>query len=481
MKTYIKHILTLLVCFWFLSCDDYLDIQPEDKFLEEQLFSTEEGFYTALNGVYAQIVKERAYGGDLTMRIIELMAQQYETPSNSHIGYKYANYMYTDGDVQDGFNETWTTMYLGILNINNLLQGMEQYPDVLNEDKKDLIAGEAYGLRAMIHFDLLRLFGPVYSTHAQEEAIPYYTEAKAQVAEILTAEQVINQILIDLNTAETLLANDPVRVNGPMRSEANEFNVTFFRFRNLRFNYFAVKALQARVNLYAGNNEAAFVAANAVIDEATPFFPWIVDEDFTNAGNNIDRIFSSEVLFALENTELYNRQTNYFDASLKIDELFAPLGGRLKSIFDPYTNDYRYSYSWKDSNEEVREIETFFKFDDIEDKEKKSRFMQPLIRISEMYYIAAETSLDEQTAIDYLNTVREERGLGDGTDLAIGVDVENEIFKEYRKEFFGEGQLFFYYKRKNMSSILSGSSQQQIEMTSNQYVVPLPLTETDYR
>ena len=480
MKTYIKHILCLWLCIGFLSCDDYLDVQPEDKFLEEQLFSTEEGFYTALNGVYAKIVSENGYGGDLTMSTIEIMAQQYNIDSR-HAKYPYASYSYTDGGVQGKFDAIWTNLYTSILNVNNLLLGLELYPDVLSAERKSIVAGEAYALRAMLHFDLLRLFGPVYSTNAQDDAIPYYTESKAQMAEMLTAEQVISRILADLDSAETLLAEDPVRVNGSMRSAGSDFSTNFFRFRNLRLNYFAVKALQARVNLYAENNQAAFVAANAVIDEATEFFPWVVDEEIVSGGADIDRIFSTEVLFALDNTELYNRQTRYFDASLEYDNILAPLRDRLGEVFENYNQDYRFSYSWFISNEASKDYETFFKFADIEDKDKTSRFMQPLIRMSEMYYIAAETAEDEQTALDYLNTVREERGLGDGTQLIPGVDLQNEIFKEYRKEFIGEGQLFFYYKRKNMSSIQSGTTSSEIDMTAAQYVVPLPLSETDYR
>ncbi|GAA4298759.1 RagB/SusD family nutrient uptake outer membrane protein [Aestuariibaculum suncheonense] len=479
MKTYIKYILSLLVSLWCLSCDDFLDVQPEDKFLEEQLFSKEEGFYTALNGVYAKIVSENGYGGDLTMSTLELMAQQYNTPNDIHKWYPYTKYSYTDSGVQAKFNNIWTNMYTSILNINNLLQSLELYPELLNSEKQNIIAGEAYALRAMLHFDLLRLFGPVYITNAQDDAIPYYTESKAQIAEMLTAEQVMVKILDDLDNAEILLQDDPVRVSGPMTTVGDDFNKNFFRYRNFRLNYFAVKALQARVNLYAGYNEEALAAAKAVIDEATPFFPWIVDDQITSGGANLDRIFSTEILFALENTELYNRQSDYFDASLKYDKILAPLSNRIRDVYENNSKDYRFEYSWFVSTEAAKDYETFFKFADIEDKEKKSRFMQPLIRISEMYYIAAETETDEAVALEYLNTVRRERGLGD--DLSLGVDLQNEIFKEYRKEFYGEGQLFYYYKRKNVSFILSGASGSNIEMTSAQYVVPLPLSETDYR
>ncbi|MBD0824900.1 RagB/SusD family nutrient uptake outer membrane protein [Aestuariibaculum marinum] len=482
MKTYIKHILCLSLCIWFLSCDDYLDVQPEDKYLEEQLFSTEEGVFTALNGIYAKMVAQSAYGGDLTMRTVELLGQRYNVGDNRHRGYIYANYLYEEEDVQNRFNSIWTSMYTNILNINNLLQGLEIYTGVLSDEEKALVEGEAHALRAMLHFDLLRLFGPVYVTNAEDDAIPYYTTPETEISEMLSAQDVVNAVLNDLSLAETLLENDPIRENGPMTTSSSDFSTNFFRYRNLRLNYFAVKALQARVNLYAGNIEAASSAANTVIDEASTWFPWVIDEEITSGGGSIDRIFSTEVLFGLQNTGLYNFQRDNFAASLNEERIYAASTARLEEDYESITTDYRFEYSWFVSTEAAKDYRTFFKFADIENKEKESRFMQPLIRISEMYYIAAETASSDEMALEYLNTVRKERGIGEGFLLELGVaDVETEILKEYKKEFYGEGQMFFYYKRKNFSEIPDGSSADYITMSEQQYVVPLPLSETDFR
>ena len=69
-----------------------------------------------------------------------------------------------------------------------------------------------------------------------------------------------------------------------------------------------------------------------------------------------------------------------------------------------------------------------------------------------MYYIIAETATDETEALDALNTVLFNRGvkeLEDKTQLA------GMLRDEYRREFFGEGQLFFYYKRLNVKVLHS--------------------------
>ena len=72
-----------------------------------------------------------------------------------------------------------------------------------------------------------------------------------------------------------------------------------------------------------------------------------------------------------------------------------------------------------------------------------------MIRLSEMYYIAAECTTDTGDGVDYLEEVRSHRGL---TSFPLNrnmsrVDLEKEIRKEYRKELIGEGQLWYYYKR----------------------------------
>ena len=101
---------------------------------------------------------------------------------------------------------------------------------------------------------------------------------------------------------------------------------------------------------------------------------------------------------------------------------------------------------------------------------------QPLIRKTEMYYIIAECEADKTEQLRVLNIVRFNRGL---IDLASTVTVNTELQKEYQKEFFGEGQLFYYYKRMGTTSIPNGSAASgNISMNATKYVVPLPLSET---
>ncbi|WP_315815445.1 RagB/SusD family nutrient uptake outer membrane protein [Paraflavitalea speifideaquila] len=103
----------------------------------------------------------------------------------------------------------------------------------------------------------------------------------------------------------------------------------------------------------------------------------------------------------------------------------------------------------------------------------------PMVRLSEMYYIMAECEPDATKAREYFNTVRKNRGL---VDIAPSANLNTELQKEYQKEFWGEGQLFYYYKRRNITSIPNGAAASgNITMNAAKYVFPLPLSETQYR
>ena len=91
-----------------------------------------------------------------------------------------------------------------------------------------------------------------------------------------------------------------------------------------------------------------------------------------------------------------------------------------------------------------------------------------------MYYILAECEDDDDLSADYLNKVREMRGI-DGTSYKNNAGKKlTEIEKEYRKELYGEGQLFYFYKRNFYTSFLHCPVAQ---MTEKNYMFSLPENE----
>ncbi|MGN6510999.1 MAG: RagB/SusD family nutrient uptake outer membrane protein, partial [Chitinophaga sp.] len=100
-------------------------------------------------------------------------------------------------------------------------------------------------------------------------------------------------------------------------------------------------------------------------------------------------------------------------------------------------------------------------------------FQIPMLRISEMYLVAAETAPAGEGQ-QYWDEFRTARNVAPATLPADPVQLQLELVKEYRREFFAEGQAFFAYKRINApkASFLWAPSAATLD-----YLVPLPLTE----
>jgi len=156
-------------------------------------------------------------------------------------------------------------------------------------------------------------------------------------------------------------------------------------------------------------------------------------------------------------------------------KILAPAATRLSAVFESNESDYRYNLNWQIPTTGIKSYRTFFKYADVVEKKMMFRYAIPLLKISEMYYIAAECEPVATEAIKYLNTVRLNRGLA---NLAATVNINTELQKEYQKEFFGEGQLFYYYKRRNVTSVGNGTGSGNITIN---FVVPLPASESQYR
>lgn len=475
--TYIKIMAVLITLSAFTSCKKFLNVKPEDKILEDETFSTVQGINTALNGLYINLAKNSLYGDNLTLSTVDILAQNYNVPSNHRLAV-LSSYSYSTKPAIDIVDAIWTSAYANILNINAFVSNLDVYHNTLDATTNSIYRGEAIAMRAMLHLDLLRLYGPMYnSVDSLKPAIPYYTEIKSTSNPLLPANQVMNRIMADLARAEVLLKNDPIIVNGVMPDFVND-GKDFMRNRNYRLNYYAVIALQARANMYRGNKIAALEDAKVLIQNRA-MFPWVTQAETINEKVNPDRSFTKEMILGIQSSQLYTNYDKYFAPELAEDNILAPVGARMIATFEANENDFRYLPNWAVPGSGGKTYRTFYKYADIIDKAKIFRFSIPMVKLSEMYYIAAECEPIAATAIGYLNTVRNNRGL---LSLATTANINTELQKEYQKEFFGEGQLFYYYKRKNLVNIPNGAaSSGNITMSAGQYVLPLPLSETQFR
>lgn len=476
MKKSILFSVIILVMVTGISCKKWLDVKPRDKVIESTLLDNEPGFLMALNGVYLDMTTDNSYGGNVTMGMTEVLGQRYNV-GGGHILYELASYQYTRPLPQSAFGNTWAGMYKTVANINKILSVIDQKKNVFNGRHYAWVKGEALALRAMIQFDLFRLFGPVYLQDSTAVSLPYYTDFTTNYNAYLKGNAFIEKVITDLDDAETLLKGDPVE-DGFTLGKGESDEGTAWSYRNLRLNYYAVKALKARVCLYRRDKASALTYAREVINTAGSVFPFVQLNDVQGDPRNPDRLFSSELLFALQDSRRNDKYRNYFDPALQDSKLLTAAQNRLTSEFESNTNDYRYGSSWLIPGSNLKNYRCFFRYADIEDNERRFRNLIPLIRMSEMCFIAAECTAQPAEAIAYLNMVRSHRGI---SDLPANANVATELLKEYKREFYGEGQMFFYYKRNATASISGGTGSGSIAMGKEKYVLPIPLDESRFR
>jgi hypothetical protein len=468
-----KLILLLMVPVLFLaSCKKFLDVKPKTQIDGEVAFQDEQGFMDALTGVYLNLSADALYGKELSYGLTDVLAKQHTLFTSTFHEYYYASsYQYTNAAVRSKIDGIWKGMYNALANDNNLIANLATTDQNMFRDVNyRIIKGEAFGLRAMMHFDLLRLFGPAPASTGGNttKAIPYMDQLTVNSLPRLTVAEVITKILADCATAEAALKTvDPIIVG----STTPVTTTGYLRDRFYKFNYYALKALEARVYLYAGDKEKALVAAKEVINANA--FPWTSSTEI-NAGNHV---LTSELVFSLFKSDLSTAVTNYFTPAVASNILTKTNDAEYQAVYET-TADVRYALLTLLDNTSTN-IRYSTKF--VQSSTSSVAYLRkmPVMRISEMYYIAAECvkTTDPGQAVGYLNTVRRARNVL--TDLSATLtesQLQNEIFKEYQKEFYAEGQLFFYYKRLNLPAIVYST----VTANNTIYVLPLPDNQVEY-
>lgn len=485
------------------SCNDWLDVKMEDKVMENVLFSDYKGYMAALNGVYLGM--NDVYSDYLTFGALDVMAQYYNvTEENNHTMRQWMRYRYPE--LESTNYHLWSRIYELIADDNAIIEHTER-DAVLNPTQNAIIRGEALALRAFLHFDLLRLYGPIYQNNPAEVCIPYQNSSSREIQPMRPASEILDLIIADLEeAAETLKDYDPIITNGTGNTATEDNGVSAYdmSFRQLRMNYYAVLGELARAYLWKGDRANAYrLAKNEIIDKVTTedleVFPWTTKAATEEQGRP-DLIFSSEVMFSLYNSKREDAFDSRFAENLarasRLTFYGATLVGDSKVQFfydDP--NDLRIK-QWKvvePSQSEIREAEengttaetslAFTKFADFTNDATAApvstyRYMQPLMRLSEMYLIAAECTNDTDEAFELINTIRIHRECQD----VAPVDLNRAILYEFAREVIGEGQLFYFYKRHASTELISGTEADGLfSMTMANYVFPIPEEELSKR
>ena len=169
------------------ACNEWLDVEPLGQVDAEKMFEDEKGCLQTLTGAYMLLASTEAYGEELTVGFVDEIVRYWNKASKAY------DFDYQDATLVGRFDGTWGKMYEAIANLNLLLQNLKD-SDKEKFENYNLIRGEALGLRAYIHLDLLRLFGPVLKEGLNQKSIPYREEFSNQLVTFMTAEEVLGKI-----------------------------------------------------------------------------------------------------------------------------------------------------------------------------------------------------------------------------------------------------------------------------------------------
>lgn len=193
INTYCLIIWMSLLSFGTISCSNWLDVEPKSEIKGDVLFETEQGFEDAITGVYILMTDTRLYGKEMSYGFIEAVAQQYEIDPLTNNYFDCTQYRYDMDAVLTRIDGIWSAAYNAIANVNNILKNLET-SSCVTPPVYARIKGECLGLRAFLHFDLLRLFGWGDLKERPEIlsrlSIPYVTDYNKEITKQSTVKDV---------------------------------------------------------------------------------------------------------------------------------------------------------------------------------------------------------------------------------------------------------------------------------------------------
>ena len=430
-------IFTVLVIVLLTSCEGFLDVVPSNAAAAETSIMNAADAKVAINGLMRKMTSSDYYGrnfiiygdakgGDFAIRsqgrgLDALYSFNHSASSNSYSGY-------------------WSQIYHCILQANNLIQNIVKIEEAGNGSTSlSDYKGQALTARALMYFDLVRIYGKPYDMDKSSYGVPLVLEpldASAQPTRA-SVEEVYIQIMKDLDDAAPFLSKN--KVNGFI-------------------NYYANKSLRAKVNLYMKNYSAALTDAEEVILSNKYAL-------YTNAGwvASWSTQFGSESILELaiypDEADLRTASLGYY--LLRLGKVTGAMGWFMASDYfltrlrqDPA--DVRWGIMDYDETSTTR-FGSCLKYTGVDlkgDKASISAVNIKVIRFSEVHLIAAEAALnlavpDKIKSAQYLNNIRKRApNLPLATDATVTMDM---IVDERSKEFFMEGQRFFDMMRLNRS------------------------------
>ncbi len=425
-----KHIkyLIFLVALGFSSCQkSNLDLFPYNQIETSQAFNTQADVTLAINGMYAGLKTSGSYFVAGVWNIIADVLADNLIPNKTGPGrgslLTYSEWRYTGQNTYGLF----TGGYGIIRRANAILENIDNFEDGAF---KDNAKGEALALRAMVYFDMSRVYGKTYeNASASDLVLPYITSTDPSIEPSkIPVKDFYDLVIADLESAKTLIGttNGIYRLNEP-----------------------AVAALLSRVYLYKGDWAKCIAASNEALGTSPSIpniatFPKIWIDD---AGAN------ASVFFKVRNTKLDNvnsQGVNYYQT----------VGGQKKSEFvatydfaQLYTSDdIRTSTYIQQGTFNGQVYNNVIKYDGrpgdpagVVDA-KVIRTAEVLLNRAEAYY----RSTDATSALADLVLLKSNRYAGYVPEMLSGTALLDEIYNQRRLELAFEGDRFWDLKRRNL-------------------------------
>ena len=483
----------MLASLGMTSCNDWLDVRPDTEQKEADQFSTEKGFQTALTGCYIEMVSEDAYGTRMTLTNVENLANLWviDKLTTKKDDYELSQHEYDGDNAKSGIKSLYTSLFKTITQANLIIKNAALHPDAFTtEGMKEIVTGEAHAIRAYCQLDILRLFGQMPQGGEKQVRLPY-SEATTidEIPPYYSFADYAAKLKQDIEMAETLLKDhDPatkLAFSDMFYTQDTGVTNDFLINRQMRLNYWAVRALHARMALYTGDKQTARAIAKELISaklpDGTAVRPLSGTADFQKgylacpnecffslSKYNIKNVAAA--IFTLNDDNARYRSSNQVLSTKMLGELFA---GENTEAHNRYNN----LWNQRLLDQSAKMWCGFRRYSFADDTQYQSLYYQimPMLRTSEIYLIAIETSDD----LAEVNSLYQEYMLSHNVVAAAGFasldDVKTWIVNEYRREFYGEGQMFYTYKRLGAKDMLWSP----VPVSENTYIIPLPESEYD--
>lgn len=438
------------------SCvNDWLDVAPSDGTDADAALTSSSDLAAARTGMY-----EALKGNS---NLVDYYGQQFFVYGDVHAGddYQYNNLggsnrasFYYDMNYQtasefssstSSSNVAWKSPYIVIGRANRIIAAAEggALSDAAEAKATiDQYAAEAKVLRALAHFDLVRIYGKPYTEdQGASLGVPLVTEvleSNAKPARSTVAE-VYAQVVKDLTEAIS---------SNALATETEPGYVSVW----------GAKAILSRVYLNMGDYANALSVAEDIIKNRKKFGAalWTRDQYLkawdASTPNESEFLFRLNVTGSTDNNDLngignLQQRDGYKEmvATKKfVDMLTSDPEDVRNDMFLPatapkevatYGTNKVFLNKLRGQNDNLRNVT-----------------IVPIIRLSEVYLTAAECAFrnnDKTKAVEYLNDLVKNRTTTEASLATVDNITLERILIERRKELIGEGQRYFDALRNN--------------------------------